>query len=358
MQRHGSRYITVLMPWGKTRLRVVRWRCAKDQLVCTEYPSGMDRSGFSPEVLKRCIDLCTRLPYREAQQALKIQGICLNVSQCERLGQSYGTALQAYTEEWVKEQLAGEGVCAQTSDTETETYVLQVDGVMVMEKDKPVEGKCEGREVKQALLHPLGDSSDKDHFAQACSSDKFTEPVQALLNYRSVEPDNFLIGIADGATWIDNLFDKLKVDCRVLDVYHATEYLETVMKELGYDEVQRKAQRASWCRGDIDARYWLKHHIPEETDISTWSTPALQALRYLRKRIDQMDYHSFKQKGFPIGSGAVEGANKSVIGARMKRAGMRWSKHGVNRMATMRSLQTTANPWVDFHDVRIRAFNH
>lgn len=73
MQRHGSRYITVLMPWGKTRIRVVRWRCDKDQLVCTEYPVGMDKSGLIPEVLERCIDLCTRLPYREAQQALKIR---------------------------------------------------------------------------------------------------------------------------------------------------------------------------------------------------------------------------------------------------------------------------------------------
>lgn len=357
MQRHGSRYITVLMPWGKTRIRVVRWRCDKDQLVCTEYPVGMDKSGLSPEVLQRCIDLCTRLPYREAQQALTIQGICLNVSQCERLGQSYGTALNAYVDEWVSEQLAGEGTCAKGSNEAVEGYVLQVDGIMVMEQDKPVLGKCEGREVKQVLLHPLGDSSDKDHLAQACSSDAFTEPVQALLSYRRVEPDNLLIGIADGAVWIDNLFDELKVNYRILDVYHATEYLDTVMKALGYDDVQRQAQRASWCRGDIDARYWLKHHIPEETDTSTWSTPALQALGYLRKRIDQMDYHTFKEKGFPIGSGAVEGANKSVISARMKRAGMRWSKQGINRMAMMRSLQTTANPWVDFHDIRLRAFN-
>ena len=47
-----------------------------------------------------------------------------------------------------------------------------------------------------------------------------------------------------------------------------------------------------------------------------------------------MDYPSFRARGFPIGSGQVEGMNKSVIGNRLKRSGMQWSREGAARMAS------------------------
>ncbi|MBS3967327.1 MAG: hypothetical protein KGZ60_08765 [Truepera sp.] len=41
--------------------------------------------------------------------------------------------------------------------------------------------------------------------------------------------DDVLIGVGDGATWIDQLFDCLGVEQRILDVYHASLYLEQVL---------------------------------------------------------------------------------------------------------------------------------
>ena len=343
------------MVWGETRLRLRRWRCAKDKLVVSSYPQGMDQSGFSPAALERCLDLSTRLPYREACAALKIQGFDLALSQCERLSQRYGETLVSCLEQWQAESAYSDSACTETSSPMS--YVVQVDGVMVMEKDKPVKGQCEGREVKQVLIHPLGDSSQKDHLARACSSSEFEAYAEAVLKQFGITKDTSLIGIADAAPWIDELFTSLGVKYRILDVYHATEYLDDVMKALGYSPEKRKVERASWCRGDINARVWFKHHLSEDIDTVAWSTQAQDALNYLQKRFDQMEYWSFKELGFPIGSGAIEGANKSVIGARMKRSGMRWSRDGVNRMAAMRSLQTTAKPWFDFHDIRLKAFN-
>ncbi|MDQ3398620.1 MAG: hypothetical protein M3511_12790 [Deinococcota bacterium] len=354
MYRHGYSEVLVKLLWGDCRLRIAKWRCGRDGLVVTAYPAGMDRSGLSPEVLKRCLDLNTRLPYREGHEALSIQGLDVGLSRCERLSQRYGEIVVETLEQWVSDKQVLEADPYELP----KGYVIELDGVMVMEQDKPVEGQCEGREVKQALVHPLGDSSRKEHIAQALTSDDFEAWTQALLKQAGVKKQDYLIGIADGSAWIDEAFASLGVKQRILDVFHATLYLDTVMKALGYDESTRQAQRASWYRGDIDARVWLKHHVEaKQHDTSTWPQQALSALSYLDKRLDQMDYWSFREKGYPIGSGAIEGANKSVVGARMKRSGMRWSKQGINRMAAMRSLQTTANPWLDFHSTRLAAFN-
>ena len=353
MYRHGHSHIPVKMIWGDCRLRVAKWRCAKDRLVVTVYPERLDGSGLSPESLKRCLDLSTRLPFREALEALKIQDMEISRGRHERLSQGYGKQVLENLEHWV----------AETEDLDSdvyklpESYVIQIDGVMVLETDKPVKGQCEGREVKQALIHKLGDSTKKHHIAQACTSDDFQDWTKALAKQVGIHKEDYLIGLADGALWIDEAFAALGIRLRILDVYHATEYLDKVMKALNYDDETRQAHRESWCRGDINARLWLKHHLPKDSVIQTWSDEAQQAVTYLQKRLDQMDYWSFREKGYPIGSGAIEGANKSVIGARMKRSGMRWSKNGVNRMAALRSLQTTSQPWIDFHQTRLKAFN-
>jgi len=45
-------------------------------------------------------------------------------------------------------------------------------------------------------------------------------------------------------------------------------------------------------------------------------------LDYLRKRESLMHYPMFRHQGWPIGSGMVESANKNVVEARLKGAGM------------------------------------
>lgn len=163
--------------------------------------------------------------------------------------------------------------------------------------------------------------------------------------------------LADFRPRIDSLFADLGVTVRILDVYHATSYQDILMKALGWTEDKRLAERCSWLRGDINAKVWLNAYVPQDPEVwLAWSEEAQAALAYLDKRLDQMNYCDFKELGYPIGSGQIEGANKSVIGARMKRGGMRWSHDGINRMASLRSQQCSAQPFLDFHATRLLAF--
>jgi hypothetical protein len=50
-----------------------------------------------------------------------------------------------------------------------------------------------------------------------------------------------------------------------------------------------------------------------------------------------MQYPTYQQAGWPIGSGSVESANKLVVEARLKGAGMRWKRQNVNPMLLLRN---------------------
>ena len=177
------------------------------------------------------------------------------------------------------------------------------------------------------------------------------------MRHSGVRQQDVLIGVSDGAPWIEGLFDTLGTLQRILDVYHATLYLERVLLAMAWPATERETERRRWLRGEVNARNWFLAYLPPPQVCSHWSAEARTALRYLQQRLDNMDYKDYKDKGWPIGSGQIEGANKSVIGARMKRGGMRWSQRGISRMAALRTAQLSKRPLADFHETRMAAFH-
>jgi hypothetical protein len=301
------------------------------------------------------LDQNTRLPFREAREALEIQGLRLSLSHCERLTQSYGEVFEDAC--IARLQALAQQPLAQTAAGAARLMVVQADGVFVMERDKPVPGQCEGREVKQVLFYPGNSPSDRDSYASAAAIDDFIPLAQGLMRHTGVRQQDVLVGVGDGAPWVAGLFDTLGVKQRILDVYHATLYLDKLLLAMAWPEVEREAERRLWLRGEVNARDWFDNLLPRPCVWQQWSAEAKNALHYLQQRLDTMDYKDYKAKGWPIGSGQVEGANKSVIAARMKRGGMRWSRGGIPRMAALRSAQLSRHPLADFHQTRLAAFH-
>jgi hypothetical protein len=65
----------------------------------------------------------------------------------------------------------------------------------------------------------------------------------------------------------------------------------------------------------------MSQHLPPEL---TELAGVREHLGYLRKREGLMQSPQFRHQGWPIGSGMVESANKLVVEARLKGAGMRF----------------------------------
>jgi hypothetical protein len=85
-------------------------------------------------------------------------------------------------------------------------------------------------------------------------------------------------------------------------------------------------------------------------------------LRYLEKRIGMMNYDELIADDLEIGSGAVEGAVKYIIGRRCDHGGMRWIKERAEAVLQLRCIEVNGD-WDRFvqrvHDAtRNRAIEH
>jgi hypothetical protein len=73
---------------------------------------------------------------------------------------------------------------------------------------------------------------------------------------------------------------------------------------------------------------------------------------YLEKNAGRMRYDEYLAAGYPIASGAVEGACRHLVKDRMERAGMHWTVPGAQAMLEVRSTYLSGQ-WEEFQDYRI-----
>ena len=78
----------------------------------------------------------------------------------------------------------------------------------------------------------------------------------------------------------------------------------------------------------------------------------LECLAYLQRNQHRMLYLDFHRQGLCTSTGVVEAGCKNVIGARLKRSGMRWSVRGANAIIALRCARLSRNRFEDFWERR------
>jgi hypothetical protein len=113
----------------------------------------------------------------------------------------------------------------------------------------------------------------------------------------------------------------------ILDFYHAAEHLGEFCR-LFPDEPEGKRHFARWRNALLEGQVLqvlaeMRHH----RDCSVSDRDKAQGeINYFHTNRDRMRYDEYRKKGYPIGSGLVEGQCKLVVGRRFKGNGMRWKK--------------------------------
>jgi hypothetical protein len=72
---------------------------------------------------------------------------------------------------------------------------------------------------------------------------------------------------------------------------------------------------------------------------------------YLEANLGRMHYHEYLRAGYPIASGAVEGACRHLVKDRMERAGMHWTVPGAQAMLDVRSIYVSGL-WDEYQEYR------
>jgi len=83
--------------------------------------------------------------------------------------------------------------------------------------------------------------------------------------------------------------------------------------------------------GDVEEIINALEDFPGDTFIKEKQ----QLLTYLRNNTHRVRYKTFQEKGYLIGSGPIEAANKQVIQARLKKSGQ-WTPDGLQQVASLR----------------------
>ena len=80
-------------------------------------------------------------------------------------------------------------------------------------------------------------------------------------------------------------------------------------------------------------------------------------IRYLDKRVSKMPYDKLIKLDLELGSGAVEGAVKNIIGKRCDHGGMRWIKERVEAIVQLRCIEANGDwdRFIEFVHDRMRA---
>jgi len=237
-----------------------------------------------------------------------------------------------------------------------EKMLLSVDGAMV-----PLVGG-EWIEVKTVALGVIEEpvwekdewkvhASELSYFSRWMEAEEFGRAALVETHHRGLETAAQVVAVTDGAVWEQGFIDYHREDAaRVLDFPHAAEYVA----EIG---------QAVWGEGTEETNGWLneqlhtlKHEGPtdvlSELQSLTQNHPEhpklSKAFAYLEKREAQMQYPLYLEQGWPIGSGAVESANKLVVEARLKGAGMHWAPAHVNSMLALRNAMCSGR-WAQAH---------
>jgi len=295
---------------------------------------------LTPRQQEHMTHLAMWMPFARAAQMLEeLLGVQVSEPTVRREAERAGCLYEA------RQTAQGQQPAQASAAMSSEPQVISIDGAYV-----PLV-KGEWAEVRTVAIGKVKEkvtaSGKRDvHTCQLSYFSRMTDAVtfgnlaEVEMRRRGVSQAKAVCAVTDGADWIQGFIDLHRPDAlRILDFPHAAEHLNLLIEAFQQAGVTLPAKALD------RSLHILKHRGPHL--LLRWCDrlpePILQQetvqkqLNYFRKRLLLMQYPLYQQQGWPIGSGMVESANKVVVHARLKGAGMHWEPIHVNPMLALRT---------------------
>ena len=285
------------------------------------------------------------LVFKEAEEVLqRLSGCAIDAKQIERLCHSYG--------QWLEEQdlndIQVQGYQAVAAAARHKRHYVSVDGSMYLTRQEGWKEVKLGRIYKQEDL--IATTKDRcilmasQYVAHLGNSKAFLPKMEYYIEHLHNK-----VFIADGAAWIWNwVEDSYPDSTQIVDYFHAKEHLCEFAKEYFQDPTVRTHWIETQSQRMINEG--ISPVIEELKKLPGKQEKLTQIVGYYQHHEQRMQYHTFRQKGLLIGSGAIEAAHKDVLQKRLKLSGQRWTKQGLQQMAQLRVAYKSGkwNRIVDF----------
>jgi len=171
--------------------------------------------------------------------------------------------------------------------------------------------------------------------------------------------------ITDGDAALARRVDQtFRYAVHTIDIMHVLEYVWSAgraicstSKELRAWTAKQKDRllcgQVGMVLSDLDLA--LERMAPSSAGVKTVET----SLKYILLRSDKLDYGWLRARDLDIGSGAVEGAVKHIVGLRFDNGGMRWIPERAEALLKLRCVAFNGDwdDFIEYVDEQVRAAN-
>lgn len=175
-----------------------------------------------------------------------------------------------------------------------------------------------------------------------------------IIRIKTTFPGAQYIGVADGAKSNWEFLEK-HTSHQILDFYHATEYLAKASKAASFVDketcrvwLKNACHRLKHDQGSADALIKEMEDFKEKRMTGETKIKLQSAITYFTNQKHRMNYSTYREQDFPIGSGVTEAACKVLIKQRLCRSGMRWKEKGIGIVLSLRALVCTRGRFEQF----------
>jgi len=271
----------------------------------------------------------------------EMMGICVNGKQIQRVSEYYGQRVENEQQQRIDKQ----EVAPILSNKQDTTYIMP-DGSMIFTREEGWKEIKAGRIFSQKDCIAVQENRTQiTHSQYVCHLGDYHDFFSKLEYY--AEGYKKKVCIADGAKWIWNWAEDTYPDMiQILDFFHAVEKSGHYAGHQFADEKKRKRwlnkQKQKLLNNDVGKVIQLLEKSITQTDDAEKARN--DGIRYYQNNLKRMQYKTFQDAGYLIGSGAIESAHRNVVQQRLKLSGQRWSTKGAQQIVTLRAYQKS-NQW-------------
>jgi hypothetical protein len=324
------------------------------------------QEGKSPALVCEVARQTALLPYEMARQELAERGLHLNIKEVHGIGQHAGQAALAYRRRELESYRQGN---LPAEDGRGKRFAAMIDGGRTKlrkttrrqkgkgkSKTQKRRFKTEWREVKQIIVFEMDEQGQMKKGTQPILDGTFTGPDEIMevltmrLHQLGASQAEVVAFRSDGAPWIWDRLDwvtkrlglQAKQVSKGLDWCHAVHHIS-----LALEPVLEGAERKRVFK---KLRKWLKSGswqkvVDELVRLATAAklpidSPVWTEIAYLGRHGEEghLEYATFRRRGLPLGSGAIESAIRRVINLRLKGNSIFWAEENAEAMLVLRGM--------------------
>jgi hypothetical protein len=322
--------------------------------------------GSSPALVSLVGRQCALLPsYQIARRELAARGTSLGLKVVHRIARQLGAAVLTSRRRdllrWRASlltpgtDLVGRRVAAMVDGgrTRVRTVIRKQKGKGKAKKQRR-RYKAEWREPKLLIIFEIDEHGRMKKKTRPWLDGTFAGPDEAMellafhLHRLGARQAQVVVFVADGAPWVWDRLDWVERRVglpagravRVLDWCHAVHNLSLALEALRLPEDERQRRYAELRKYLRDGWWGVVVEELERLGAAAGSPQDLeQPLGYLNKHGEarHLDYPSFRRRGLPQGSGAIESAIRRVINLRLKGPGLMWHQENAEGALALRA---------------------